>query len=370
MSATGSAALPRTGASPARRAAVALALGAAALVLPGCDFICVYLPGLAIFLDDDDSAKEGLRAAPLPKVDPDAVSFVAPADLKLPNRCERTLPVELVPPFRVEAVVGLCDPAFYPDPSATFGMSVTEQGGAGRNLAIACSRDGGIRVVSGLGSDADVLFADSTRIDLALAHDGTDLVAEARDHETSGAWTEVGRVALTDLAGPMLAKVEGRNFLPGQMIGFYAFRVRANAPLGAGATPAHQAVRAMADAADALFDANDALEADVPDLDGAADAIELATLRLTEAGGMIVTKGKVDRATRKARKAAKRAAKAAKRTGKSATLLRETGAAAIPAATKQIRRAFGDTITAGDAILPDDLRAAIGGYTLKNILGR
>src|SRR6185436_8082477 len=52
--------------------------------------------------------------APRIRTDPNTMTFRAPADAVVPNAEDLRLPYDLIAPFRVECVVGLCDPAFYP----------------------------------------------------------------------------------------------------------------------------------------------------------------------------------------------------------------------------------------------------------------
>jgi len=303
-----------------------------------------------------------------------SVTFYAPADVPAPNAADLPVPYELIAPFRIECVVGLCDPAFYPAPTAVFGFSVVERGGAQREFSADCSRVGGMTATAGFGTPAPQAFAGAQRVDLALEHDGTDLVASARDHNLGGAWIEVARTPLA-ASGPFLPKLGALNFDPGQMVTYSSFRVRANAPYGPGqATPQMEAVRNFAEALNDLADGADALVGAAPDAAAASLKIQAANQRVQEAVTAIEAAAALGKkptaAMRKLKKARAAARKAAAGVAKAIGTLDATGIAQKPAVLKKVGIAALGLAQAADQILPGDLRAAIGGRTLKSFLGK
>jgi hypothetical protein len=304
---------------------------------------------------------------------PNTLTFVAPADVPAPNFGEVTLPLDLIPPFRVECTVGLCDEAFYPAPTAVFGFSVVERTGAQREFSADCSRVGGITATASFGTPTPRAFAGAERVDLAFEHDGTDLVAYARKRDAAAPWTEVSRAAVA-ATGPFLPKLSALNFEPGQMVSYYSLRVRANAPYALGqATPQHQAVRAMAEALNALADGADELVSATPDAAAARQRFEAASQLVRDAVAALdvaAGPGKKDPDARRLKKARKAALKAAKGVTKAVGNLDVNTSRGEAAVMKGVGSAALSLAQAGDQVLPDDLRAAIGGLTFKSFLGK
>ncbi len=337
--------------------------------------IVAYLLSPSGAKDGRDSNRPARSSAAKPSgivTEHNTLTFVAPADVPAPNFAERTLPLDLIAPFRVECTVGLCDEAFYPAPSAVFGFSVVERTGAEREFSADCSRVGGITATASFGTPAPHAFAGAERVDLALEHDGTDLVAYARANGAA-AWTEVSRAAVT-ATGPFLPKFGVLNFEPGQMVSYYSLRVRANAPYAPGqATPQHAAVRAMAEALGALADGADELASETSDVAAATLRFEAAQRLVADAVAALDSAagpGKRDPSARRLKKARKAALKAAKGVTKALGNLDVNSAGGATAVVKGVGSAALSLAQAGDQVLPDDLRAAIGGLTLKSFLGK
>lgn len=373
---------PPTRGTTAARSAVrfvrAAGIAAAALLLPAC-FAPPQNEILRGILDmrSDPGAKpatprlrtSAAKAARI-SADPNTVSFRAPADAPAPNQASVLAPRDLVPPFRVETTVGLCDPDLAPAAGGAFGMRVVERTGAERTFAVSCARVGGITATADFGTPSPAAFADAELLDIALEHTGTEIVAYARDTALDGAWTEVARAAAAG-GGPFLPEIRASNFDPGQMVSFYSLRVPENAPYGVGqATPQHQAVRALGEAIEGIATGADALlegdtSAAAASLAEAESNVNAAIAAIESASSPTKRGNAASRRAKKARRIAKAAARnvakairTVEQSGseKGATAVRKAGAAAISLAK------------AGDQILPDDLRAAIGGARLSQLL--
>jgi hypothetical protein len=255
-------------------------------------------------------------------------------------------------------------------------MSVVERTGLLRSFALKCSRTGGITATADFGTPSPHAFAGAERVDLALAHDGTDLVGYARDHNVGGPWFEISRTALAAAGTLFLPELRAQDFAPGQMISFYSLRIRANAPYGPGqVSPAHEAVRSMgeamnsiADGADALMSGMGGLPAAMADLDAAAQSAQAAVASLDAAAA--AAGKKPSRAARSLKKARKGAAKAAKKFSQALGSLDTGGTPDAGAIVKKVGAAALGIAKAADLVLPDDLRAAIGGRTLSDYVGK
>ena len=381
---------------------IALATTASVVVLAGAGCYCPEegingrkcegaLDNLAILLERATTPRRGTsptsaatasrrtateRASKRPRIetDPRTLTFLAPADATLPNSAEIAVPYELIPPFRVTFTVGLCDPAFYPAPSAVFGCSVIERGGAAREFSVECSRVDGITAGADFGVPASHAFPDAKRVDLAMEHDGSTLIASARDHEVGGAWFELSRMTVQS-GGVFLPKLAAMNFEAGQMVSYYALRVPTNAPFADGeATAQRRAVRELAAALNDLADGADEFIADTPDQAAADAKFRAAQTRVQSAVaalGAAASPGKRrNAADRRLRKARRLALKAAGRLAKSLKLVESGAPASAAAVGKRVSSAALSLLLAADQILPDDLRADIGGATFARLRGK
>ncbi len=326
-------------------------------------------------LQRSGGTKGGELAATTSRVvtEPGALTFSAPADVPPPNARELTAPYDLVPPFRVECVVGLCDPAFYPSPSAVFGMSVVTRTGSAAEFALDVSRTAGMTATAAFGAASPQSFPDAQRIELALEHDGVELVGYARDHAVGGAWNEVSRT-LAPAGDIYLPRIYAMNFEPGQMVSFYSLSAPENAPYGAGqATTTHEIVRKLVESLDRMAVGTESLGADTPDAATAELEFRAAAQLVDEAFAALAevdAPAKRSAADRRRRKAQKAGRKAAKRVAQALGRLSANGADDAPAVSKRLASAAVSIVQAGDQLLPDDLRAAVGGIYLKGVLGR
>lgn len=369
--------LVATARGSARRVRAA-GIAAAALLLPAC-FAPPQNEILRGILDmrSDAGAKPATprlrRTAAKPArvvSDANTVSFRAPADVPAPNQASVLAPRDLVPPFRVETTVGLCDPDLAPAPGGAFGMRVVERTGAARAFAVSCARIGGITATADFGTPSPAAFADAELLDIALEHTGTEIVAYARDAALDGAWSEVARAAAAG-GGPFLPEVRASNFDPGQMVSFYSLRVPENAPYGVGqATPQHEAVRALGEAIEGIATGADALlEGDAGGAAASfadAESDVSAAIAAIESASSPTKRGNA--ASRRAKKARRIAKAAARNVAKAIRTVEQSGAEKGATAVRKAGAAAISLAKAGDQILPDDLRAAIGGARLSQFL--
>lgn len=365
-----------------RRVAQTAALALVLAVLPGCDFIYAALvDAVCDLLDedppssfcDDENGKLPVRATAANSIRANEYSFYAPPGSPVRNAKRRIVPVELHPPFRVEMTVGLCDPDLAPGPGASFGGGIAESAGGTGRWYTKCRVENGLTTTSSLGGRTTFPFPGAQRVDLAFQHDGTDLIAFARDPEASATWQEIGRETLGTTTGVFLPDVFALDLPVGTMTSVYALKFPQNGASPPGASPQREAVREMAAATTPLVAADAALHGLGGDAPAAANHVDAARARVDAAvqrlGERLAAKAKSpeDKALASARARLVRTSKSLK---KAAALLRSKGMAQARRVDKSLGKALKEVLKATDAALPADLRAAIGGYRLADILSK
>ena len=304
----------------------------------------------------------------------DELSFHAGALDTRPNGRRIPVPVELVPPFRVETTLGLCDPAFAPDAAASFGAAIGEDLAGAGWWSVSCRVADGLVVSPEFGSGADKALPGARKVALAFEHDGTDLVAYVRSPAAAGTWEELARTAASAAGGTFVLEFWAQDFQAGAMSSVYDLRIVQNADAPAGVPPQRAAAREIAEAATPLLAAIDALQAEASDAAGAADLIDDARSRIAGALASLdaaaIAPAKPTPAQAALRKARTSLTRASNRLNGAAKLLRKKGSRKAAAAAKSAGKSIRDLVAALDLVLPDDLRAAAGGIRLADVLAK
>lgn len=300
-----------------------------------------------------------------------ALTLLAPKGARRPNAADLRLPCDLVPPFRVECTVGFGDAASRPAEDSYFGLNVVDRGGFGYEYSLLCVRADGIRTTAGFGFPVQVTYPGAEQVDLAYDHDGNELVAYVREHGGAGTWVEVTRTAVAS-AGPFIPKFSALNLDAGRKVIFRRLRVLANAEYAAEqATPELLAARRFAEALQDLADGADALNAETPDTTAATTEFESAGQRLSDAMLALETPvdpGKQSSAARRLRKARKSLKTANSRLTQALGKLSSHGIEKRSFVLRRVGAAAVGVAQAGEQVIPDELRAATNGLTLKKLL--
>ncbi|MCG3133419.1 MAG: hypothetical protein HMLKMBBP_00576 [Planctomycetes bacterium] len=321
-----------------------------------------------ILSDSPDNRSGALRRKDAPvRASKGSFTFSGgPIDTR-PNGSRITLPIQHASPFRLESTIGLCEAEFAPDASAIFGVAVRDSAntsGPGGWWGVTCRVSGGLTATASFGSVGTVAFADATKLDIAFEHDGTDLVVLARDADAGGAWQELGREEAVFPSGSAFPEAFAGNLQPGAAVSIHDARFLANSTVGGG--PGAQATRSVARATERFGAAEAAL--DSGSAEDAASALDDAR---DEIGDALAALGPPKRATaeeRAAAKARKLLGKVQASLAKSAGLLRKKGIAKAKKARALNRKSLLSALTAGDLVLPEELREAVGGLRLGDVL--
>jgi hypothetical protein len=372
--------LARTAARAPRVVALA-ALVAVLFGTAGCDlffydlFLCKLttdardrnLPRCQAILNKVPRSRAAAAAAPRT----DEFSFNGGTTDTRPNGRRATVPVELRPSFRLETTIGLCDPAFAPDAGATFGVALGDGYDGDGWSSIALSVNAGLDATPSFGTGTKKSFPGATRLDLAFEHDGTELVAYARDPMVSAAWQELSRATVAAPSGFFVAEFWARDLQPGAMTTVSSLTFVSNGSVPDGATFGQRAVRALADASGPVVQANALLGSTSGDSAAIAALLAAARLRLDDAVTTLdtYTPGAKKTAEEKAVAKARRSlTKAAAGLDAAARILEKKGFAKSAAARKKTAAALAALAGAADLVLPADTRAAIGGLRLADLL--
>ena len=236
------------------------------------------------------------------------------------------VPFDLVPPFRVEITVGLCDPSLAPDAAASFGAWLEKSGDAATPWRVDCRNDAGMRVESRFGSQASVAYPGAQRVNLAWLHNGTELIVQARDPESAGNWVELERTPL-DPSATSMPQFFAQDFPDGAMTSVYALKFITNGVPAQDAPGACKATQSVASANAPLTEALEnlhGLDADAraaaDDLDAAKTRVDTALAALAPVGAKATTPEEMSRA-----KARRSLANLSKSLGKASAALRKEG---------------------------------------------
>jgi len=202
---------------------------------------------------------------------------------------------ELWPPFRVEGTLALLDPKHDALGPFGFGLSViSPQTFAGAGATLLRSGDG-VQVTADVGGSASTTLTLSTALaaDVAIVHDGTNLVVSARG-PGDVAYQELGRVA-----APLVAyqvSLDGSALPYRTLVAYDDLRV-VNTSRRPGLTPIDSLKEDVYVAADALADALELIDGPTPDAADAATRLatardDLAAVVAEEAAAGVSTKSK------------------------------------------------------------------------------
>lgn len=207
------------------------------------------------------------------------------------------------------------------------------------------------------------LFPDVPVVDVFVAHDGTNLTVSARAADSTGEPLVVATVPFT-VTTPLNPGFGAFNIGDRAEIGFDRFELGTFGNPPAPEPPAHAATTSLCAAFFQLLSAHNRLDGtDTPDVAGADIALGNAAEHLDAARQHVEAIPDPAKKKRSAKaKALGRIAAAQESISKARRQLESRGAAKAPAVLAQIAGGLGLNVArAADAILPDDLRAALAG---------
>jgi hypothetical protein len=284
-----------------------------------------------------------------------------------------SIPYDLWPPFDLSARFGVFDESKAPGIGpGLFGVELDARGTDPLQFygVYAQYVQGGLNVFlskrgpgdSGASNIGQRFFADTRIVEVSLSHDGANLVVSARPSGSTAPADVVATLAFV-VTTPLNPGFGAFNIGDRAEIGFDDFELGANGTPPVPVSPAHAAVTELGTALFRLVSAHNRLDGtDAPDLPAADVALGEAATRLDAA--RLRTEGIPDlgKARTAKAKALERIELARASVDKVRRLLESKGASRADAAMKILARtARSHVLRAADAILPDDLRAALPG---------